>query len=264
MTLVVGDEDRKSASATIAGEALKVVPEADKQMAGRSFGGALTNLGAALEDVTLWVRLIASVPRGATTFVAKVMDRWRSIPPGRRALPSPKLLLEAAASYGAVDEDDLKARYERLLYSAVDSDTAGRVHPAFVEIIGQMTGTEARLLDYFAIGGGYFNSTDALVSTLGFAIDEHQLVVGMQNLERLGLVASGSPARVEPESANTPNLKHAIALRLGEIHVEEVSDVALVDADGKSTGARMKLASRYKLTALGEDFLAVVGKPSDG
>jgi Abortive infection alpha len=262
VTLAVDDEDRKDASVTITSEALKVLPEADKQIAGRSLGGTLANLTAAAEDVSQWFRVIASVPREALGFVGRVFDRWRRMPPHRRSLPAPKLLLEAAAGYGAATEEDLKVRYERLLSSAIDSEAAPRVHPAFAEMIGQMTGAEARLLDFFDLGG-YFASNDAFISALGFALDKHQLAVAMQNLERLGLVTSGSPVLVEPASANTPDLKRAVAQRLGEIHVEEVTEVALVDADGTSTGARMKQTSRHGLTALGQDFLSVVGRPGN-
>jgi hypothetical protein len=255
----LSDDERKSASATIAGEALKVVPEADKQMAGRSFGGALTNLGAALEDVTLWVRLVASVPRGATTFVAKVIDRWRSIPSDRRALPSAKLLLEAAASYGAITDDDLKVRYERLLFSAVDSEAAPRVHPAFVEMIGQMTGAEVRLADHFPIGG-YFESYQALTVALGFSIDHHHVEIGMRNLLRLGLITEVGPDLLEPSAAPDHAFLQRVAKLSGGIHVQEVIRVQTIDIGGRRTGTTRTTATvNYRLTALGADFLAVVG-----
>jgi hypothetical protein len=108
-------EDRKSETATIAGEALKVVPEADRQIVGRRLGGAIAKLAAAAEDVSQWVRIVASAPRQAVEFVTRGFDRWRRMPPERRALPSPKLLLEVAAGYATVNEDELKTGYEQLL-----------------------------------------------------------------------------------------------------------------------------------------------------
>jgi hypothetical protein len=255
VALTLSDEDKKSASATIAGEALKVVPEADKQMAGRSFGGALTNFGATLENVTLWLRVITSIPGGAVGLGARLAQRWRSLPEGRRVTPPTKLLVEAATRYAVEDEDELRARYERLLASAMDSETSSRVHPAFVTMLGEMTATEAGLLDRFAIGG-YFESFDALLSTLGFPLDEHGLEVGVRNLIRLGLVDTAGPARVEPLSADTPELKQELAQLDGGIHVEEARTVSFEDGDAAYVTRR----SHHRLTALGRDFLAVVGK----
>lgn len=102
--------DETTASAKITPEALKVIPDADKRMAGRSFGGAIANIGAVAEDVTLWARLIVSVPRQAGSLIARIVERWRRTPGDWPALPSPKLLLEAAADYSTTIDDDLKTR----------------------------------------------------------------------------------------------------------------------------------------------------------
>src|SRR6185295_5082359 len=97
-------EEGKDATTTIASEALRVVPESDKQMAGLEIGGALTNLGSVLYDVTLWARILAGVPRHAIGLVLRVAQRWRETPAARRVLPTPKLLLGAAAGYSATAE----------------------------------------------------------------------------------------------------------------------------------------------------------------
>jgi hypothetical protein len=129
-----------------------------------------------------------------------------------------------------------------------------------VEMLGQMTGTEARLLDYFATGG-YFESTTALIAALGFPIVENQLAIGLRNLERLGLVTSTSPATVQPASANTPDLKRSLARYWRAIHVEEKSEVQMSDLGDGITKALVSREALYRLTALGDDFLAVVGTP---
>jgi hypothetical protein len=249
----VSDEDRKDATTTIASEAIRVLPEADKVMAGRKAGDAITNLAAAAADVTLWIRLVASVPRGVAAFVARAAQKWRALPAERRALPSPKLLLEAAAGYAAVDDEELKTRYERLLESALDVETAPRVHPAFPTMLGEMTGIEARLLELFA-EGGYFESFEAVIAALNSPIDRRQLLVGLQNLDRLGLVSHVETMTTFP---NTAGARHNIAQAMGAVHVEE----RVPHRPDVNPGDKALLYQDHRaLTSLGVDFLAAVGK----
>lgn len=129
------------------------------------------------------------------------------------------------------------------------------VHPSFATITGEMTGAEARLFDFLAIGG-YFPSYENLISALGFPLDHHRFGVAIQNLVRLGFVASNGPAKIEPPEAYTPALKQSLAQITGAIHIEESEDVVFGDGDT----ARVSSTSNFSLTALGKDFMAVVGK----
>jgi hypothetical protein len=260
VTLAVSDEDRKDATTTIASEAIRVLPEADKLMAGRKAGDALTNLAAAAADVTLWIRLLTSVPRNAAAFVARAAQSWRSLPVERRALPSPKLLLEAAAGYAAVDDDELKTRYERLLESALDVETAPRVHPAFPTILGEMTGVEARLLDYFTVGGS-FESLDAFITALALPGDPHVVQVGLSNLVRLGLITleEGPPIKV---TAGLPAFD-GVTQHPGEILIGESIYLRLDEARNIDVSKPLiSMHAAYHLTPIGRDFLVVVGAVS--
>lgn len=70
------------------------------------------------------------------------------IPTGR--MVEPKASLAAPALQGLAfshEEEDLKKFYLKLIAGAMDSDTADRAHPAYVEVIKQLTAYEARALE---------------------------------------------------------------------------------------------------------------------
>jgi hypothetical protein len=253
----LADDDQKSAGATVAGEALKVIPEADKQSAGRSFGGAIANLGAIAQDITQWARLITGLPRGAVGLVARLAQRWRSLPEERRVLPPPKLLIEAATRYAVEDEDELKARYERLLASAMDSETSSKVHPAFVNMLTEMTGVEARLLDHFIVGGS-FGSLETFIKALALPADPHRVLVSLRNLVRLALIAvqEGPPLKVTAAAPVFGSTQGPEEIHIGETIYLFLDENRNIDASKPF----IETSAAYRLTPLGRDFLAVVGK----
>lgn len=74
------------------------------------------------------------------------------MPPECIATPKPNVAgpaLEALRYTG--HEESLREMYANLLAASMDTRTAQGAHPAFVEIIKQLTPDEARLLRYFAV-----------------------------------------------------------------------------------------------------------------
>jgi hypothetical protein len=257
--LTISKDEPKSAGGLLASEALRIVPENQKQIAGQGFGGALANIGAALEDVTMWVRVVAAVPRGMAQFVARVTAAWRQTPAHRRLAPKPELLLTAATGYANQEEDELREKYVRLIVAAVDSESAPFVHPAFASIIAQMTPVEARLFDFFRTGG-YFTSFDALSKAAGVQLDEDGIQLAMASLDRLGLVDDFSP-KIEPESANTPEVQQLLVKHGGAIIVEEKSALVLDPNDKEHGTVSVTRSSRKVRTSLGAAFEKVCGGP---
>jgi len=82
----------------------------------------------------------------------KVADRLKSVPPENIVTPRPNVAgpaLEALRYTG--HETSLSDLYANLLASAMDKSTAQGAHPAFVEIIKQLTPDEAKLVSLFAV-----------------------------------------------------------------------------------------------------------------
>jgi hypothetical protein len=81
-------------------------------------------------------------------------ERMTAIPGARRRAPALAFAAQALAGsvrHGAI----LRERYLNLLAGAMDDVTAARVHPAFLEILRQLTPDEVRLISLFQHDGPY-------------------------------------------------------------------------------------------------------------
>jgi len=86
----------------------------------------------------------------------KVADRLKNVPPENIATPKPNVAgpaLEALRYIG--HEESLSDLYANLLAASMDKATAQGAHPAFVEIIRQLTPDEARIVALFRIEQAY-------------------------------------------------------------------------------------------------------------
>lgn len=82
----------------------------------------------------------------------RVADKLKNVPPECIATPKPNVAgpaLEALRYTG--HEESLREMYANLLAASMDTRTAQGAHPAFVEIIKQLTPDEARLLTLFVV-----------------------------------------------------------------------------------------------------------------
>lgn len=83
----------------------------------------------------------------------KVADRLKNVPPENIVTPKPNIAgpaLEALRYIG--HEESLSDMYANLLAASMDKNTATGAHPAFVEIIKQLTPDEAKIVALFLTG----------------------------------------------------------------------------------------------------------------
>ena len=81
-------------------------------------------------------------------------ERMTAIPGSRRRAPALAFAAQALAGsvrYGST----LRERYLNLLAAAMDGDTAARVHPAFLDVLRQLTPDEVRIISTFQHDGPY-------------------------------------------------------------------------------------------------------------
>jgi len=121
------------------------------QPAAKEIGKAL---GTVAKTVNVALAPVAALVWGYDQFAAfisgKVTERLSTTPPEDIVTPKPNVAgpaMEALRYTG--HEESLSDMYANLLASAMDRSTAEEAHPAFVEIIKQLTPDEAKILNLF-------------------------------------------------------------------------------------------------------------------
>lgn len=121
---------------------------------------AVKEIGTGLQTVAKTIHIVLA-PVSALVwgydqikdFVAtKVAEKLRNVPTENIATPKPNVAgqaLEALKYTG--HEETLRDMYANLLASSMDTRTANGAHPAFVEIIRQLTPDEARIIRLFTV-----------------------------------------------------------------------------------------------------------------
>jgi hypothetical protein len=245
----------------IVDEALKRVPEEARSLAGRNVGTIIVGATHALGEVATLAKWIASVPRGIGAFGMWAVRRWRRMPPEKRLLPPSTLLLTAGTGHAKTTDAGLRAAFENLVASAMDKDTAPRVHPAFARNLSEMTPLEARIMRHFRTGGLYPTVAE-FSAALGVDADSRAIAIATTNLERLGFIRiEGGATMVVGQSfsavpSSTPSPEP------GLIHVGKIEYHAMT-VDNRAASVPLTVYGTYSLTALGHDFIDVVA-PIEG
>lgn len=155
-------------------------------------------------------------------FASDIAAKTVTIPPGQ--VVEPKASIAGPALQGLAfthEEPDLKEMYLSLIATAMDGRVAADAHPAFVEIIRQLSSEDARLI------------RAALQSPVAIAIVEARLTTigqqGHQTLARhlLNLIDDATKAPTE-----YPQLPAMVDnwVRLGLVHVDYVTRLTAVSA----------------------------------
>lgn len=117
---------------------------------------AVKDIGTALQTVVRLLTYPLYLPFWTKQELRKLLfeplaERLRGIPADQKILPRPAVAGKAIEGLlSAKEEPDLREMYLNLLASSIDAKTAGSTHPAFVEVLGQLTPDEARILRHFA------------------------------------------------------------------------------------------------------------------
>src|SRR5687768_5912365 len=141
--------DAKDLAAAAKGivEAVPVYQDA-VQPAAKEIGKALQTVGKAVNVALAPLSVLVWGYERISDYVAKrVTEKLADTPADQIVSPSPLIAgpaMEALRFAG--EEPDLREMYATLLASAMDRRTASRAHPAFVEIIKQLSATEGRIL----------------------------------------------------------------------------------------------------------------------
>jgi hypothetical protein len=135
------------------GEVLRLAGDnPDTRAAGNQLGKTALTVTTAINNVLLPVAAVNFAFAKArkyfdTKFSADLSEKAERIPPDQ--IVEPKASIAGPALQGLAfshDEPELKELYLSLLTSSMDARTTSLAHPAFAEVIRQLTADEARLL----------------------------------------------------------------------------------------------------------------------
>ena len=147
-----GDNKVKGTIEAVTG-LVKAVPVYEDllQPVAKQLGKSLETVGKAINVALLPVTGLVWGYENIQVFLAtKLADRLKDVPPEDIITPKPNVAgpaIEALRFTG--HEESLSDMYANLLAAAMDKNTADGAHPAFVEIIKQLTPDEAKLISYF-------------------------------------------------------------------------------------------------------------------
>jgi hypothetical protein len=141
------------AAVEVAKPILPTVYEDVAQPLVKQVGQTLATVGRAVNAAFMPLRgLVWGLEQIEALVFTAVTERLKNVPPERITTPPPIVAgpaLEALRFAGP--EPSLRDLYVRLLATAMDSTTARQAHPAFVEIIRQLTPDEAKLVALFPL-----------------------------------------------------------------------------------------------------------------
>lgn len=117
----------------------------------------------------------------------ELQKKASSIPVEKRIEPDIHTVLEAIEhSRFCITNDELRAMFVNLITGTINSETSKFVHPAFAAIIRQMSSKDAKILQAFK--NLNCDVTRTYIATLTPEIDEADVNVSLNNLERIGLI----------------------------------------------------------------------------
>lgn len=147
-----GDTEVKGTIEAVTG-LVKAVPiyEDMVQPVAKQLGKSLETVGKAINVALAPVGMLVWGYDKCQEFIqTKVADRLKDVPPEDIITPKPNVAgpaIEALRYTG--HEESLSDMYANLLASAMNKNTADGAHPAFVEIIKQLTPDEAKIIALF-------------------------------------------------------------------------------------------------------------------
>ena len=208
-----------------------------------------------------WEKWIINGEESIRLTAEAVREKAKAIPEEKLTEPEPYVAVPAIQQLSyCYDSEELRELYANLLVSSMNSDTKYKVHPAFVDIIKQITPDEAKLLKVFpreAIayqplmdvqvnlgpGKGYVAILRNF-SNIGRDTCEcpEQINSYLENLDRLEIISILNDTHVMDEKAYDPIRKDPYFVKFLNARV----------GDGKSISEKRKA---FHVTNFGLSFL---------
>jgi hypothetical protein len=145
-------------------------------------------------------KTVAGLPAIGDWLRAAIAARLKNVPNEKIVEPNPRIAVPAVQSLVySMDDEYIKEMFATLIATDMNADTKRSAHPAFVEIIRQMTPQDAKLFlrlfhdpqiryETSLVGGGKIWHPDVDFSFELPGMDRFAIEYSLENLLRLGLV----------------------------------------------------------------------------
>ena len=152
-----------------------------------------------------WEKWVLNGERSIELTAQAIKEKTANIPIEKLTEPEPYVAVPAMQQLSySFDSEELREMYANLLVASMNIDTKKYVHPAYVDIIKQLSPDEAKLLKFLALNpdqplidvlldlpnnGGYFTQVHNFTN-IGEGICENpeEIFSYLDNLERLKLI----------------------------------------------------------------------------
>jgi len=262
--MIFAKERERVRNATRAIRDLIVRPGRDLQVGGDAVMG--TGLQALAQIAIAPLRFVPDLATRVPDTLRELGERVAAIPGGQRRAPA--VAFAAAALAGGVrNPPALRERYLNLLAAAMDGTRADRVHPAFLQVLRQLTADEVRVVSLFQHDGPYpvltVQARYKLGGALGTELRNFSLLgetAGCEHPERAPLYIDNLCRLGIAELRATRVSDDPRVFRAVEQHPEVAAAVARIEARtpalGRSTDAIVADVQRKALfvTAFGRQF----------
>lgn len=208
-----------------------------------------------------WEKWVVNAERSLELTAEAIQEKVAQIPEEKLSEPEPAIAVPALQQLSyCYDSQELREMYANLLVSSMNVDTKYEVHPAYVDIIKQLTPDEAKLLkrifqikdDCPLISVRRYNADNSYnevirnFSTIAFDACEKPLNIYayLDNLERLKLIDIPYGGYITDNQIYKPLINHEI---IQKIMSEKLPEKCSWDIEKKY----------FYLTAFGKNFVEI-------
>jgi hypothetical protein len=241
------------------------------------FGKELAPLGKEVGEVSLKVGrmllrpiqgLVGGLERIGAWLGDAITKRLKNVPEDKIVAPDPRIAVPAVqALVYSIDDEFIRDMFANLLAADMNADAKGKVHPAFVEIIKEMTSADAKVLEaisrnisvQFRVQLGTLKFWNTIGTEYSFAIDgvdSQRCTNSVSNLQRLGLIGLTRDTVDQIESMELPEVllqKEEAVLRKYDHMLALVGEKRMREKFGENSGIYV-VKYGMGLTPLGYQF----------
>jgi hypothetical protein len=222
-------------------------------------GKALETIGrtvnAALSPIKV---LVSSIEWLEEDVEKRLTQNLKEIPQERIQTPHPTIAGPALEALRfAVNEPSLRDLFINLLSTSMDVETAYKAHPAFVEIIRQLTPDEARVIEFFVNQRAL-----PLISINAYADDGKTLVGVLRHFSLIGKQANCVCPELVPSYLDNLSRLGIVEILHGRLQTPGIYESLMSDPDlqwtlaGWQTRSPQIVKECVRITSLGMQFCA--------
>lgn len=249
---------------------LQTYPELINRVYADGISGGLQEAGGLLTDLVKTARLVTA-PIQVTAHLQDRLSNYfqqalECVPESQQISPPPSLLSSLASKLNHQDEfDSLTSLYIELLKRACDKDRVNEAHPAFINIIPQLSLDEVLILFYFSSAG---NTGKYFLALKKGALNKVMNHLPLNDIEQPSSSKAGFTMKSSAIISNLFQMQVLVEPRYTDLYLSHLKSLNLIDLqkspgivnfrldheDIKSGRLHKKELIRYKLTLFGELF----------